>query len=429
LVFGGSYEDDLRAIALADDGDVISAGYTESAGAGNWDMLLMRSSPCGEVRWAKTYGGSDKDLASGVIATADGGFAAVGSSDSFGGYVEIYVVRTDGQGKLLWSNVYGGNGYDSGTALLQTDDGGFLVMGETYNFGPGTPETHNMLVVRTDATGKLLWERTYGGGVDGDAGFAVARRAASTGLAAGYAIAGATESFGHGHDDLWLLYLDDTGQVLRSWAYGGPEDDELRHIAPTPAGGWLLTGFSRGFGAKKSDIVALEVGTKGEVRWMRRYGGMQKERGYGAHAMATSDGGGWLLTGHTASFGEGMDDRLTLRLDDAGKPLHMRVFGMQKDDKAVASVALADGRVVLAGRTESFGAGVRDGWLTTVDTQGRGTCLAHVPDAPLLHEGLVPGRIEFKPAIAQGATRSDAATVVGDFDGATAKDTCPAACP
>ena len=431
LVHGGAYDDDLRAIAKTANGDLVSAGYTENSGAGDWDMLLLRSGPCGEVRWARTYGGADKDLANGVVTTSDDGIAAVGRTNSFGGYVEIYVVRTDGQGKLLWSYTYGGSGHDSGTTLLQTADGGFLVMGETYNFGPGTPQAHNMIVVRVDADGKLLWERTYGGGLEGDAGFAVAHRPGAAGQPGGFAIAGATESFGQGHDDLWLLYLDASGSVEGSWAYGGPEDDEARALAPTADGGWLLTGFTRGFGANKSDIFALEVGAKGEARWMRRYGGSQKDRGYGVHGLAASQGGGWLLMGHSASFGEGMDDRLTLRINSDGKPMGAHVFGMSGDDKAVASVALGDGRVVLAGRTESFGAGQRDGWLTTVDSDGRGGCLEQpLGLGELLHEGMMPSRVVFEPATAEGAKRSDAATQVGDFGPplATSKATCPEAC-
>ena len=235
LVHGGAFDDDYRAIAKTDDGDLVVAGYTENTADGDWDALMMRTSVCGDVRWAKTYGGKDKDMGTGVITTSDGGIAMVGRTDSFGGFVEIYLVRTDGQGKLLWSNVYGGNGHDSGTTLLQAEDGGFLLLGETYNFGPGTPDAHNMIVVRVDDKGQLLWEHTFGGGIDGDAGFAIAHRPNKAGAAGGFAIAGATESFGHGHDDLWLLYLDGQGEVEGSWAYGGPEDDEARAI-----GRWWL---------------------------------------------------------------------------------------------------------------------------------------------------------------------------------------------
>ena len=431
LVFGSTAEDDLKAITTTADGDLVAAGYTNGAGEGDWDALLLRASRCGEVRWAKTYGGAKKDLAAGVIATADGGLAAVGLTESFGSYVDVYALRTDGAGKLLWSRAYGGNGWDSGTALLATADGGLLLLGETYNFGPGTPDFHNMMLLRVDGAGKLLWDRTFGGDVDGDAGFALAHRFASDGKPLGYAIAGASESYGQGRDDVWLMFLDDSGAIGGSWVYGGPMDDEARSLTPTADGGWLITGFTRGFGAKSSDMFALEVGAKGEVRWMRRYGGLLKERGYGAHPVAEAQGGGWLLTGHTSSFGAGLDDRLALRVDAEGKPQTLRVFGMKGDDKAEASVATIGGHVVLAGRTDSLGAGQRDCWLVTVDVNAKGGCLeTTVPLTSLQHAGVLPERLAFVPGIAQGAVGSDAATVVGDFlaPQARTKDSCPTTC-
>lgn len=428
---GSSQEDDLQAVAMTQDGDLLAAGYTNGAGAGDWDALLLRASPCGDLRWARTYGGVAKEMAVGVVATADGGAAAVGRTNSFGSYVDVYVLRTDGQGALQWSYAYGGSGHDAGTALVETPDGGLLVLAETYNFGPGTPASHNMMLLNLGPKGELRWDRSYGGDVEGDAGFAIAHRFGADGGHLGYAIAGATESYGQGRDDAWLLYIDDAGQLGGSWAFGGPGDDEARAIAPAADGGWLLAGHTRGFDAQSSDIFALEVGAKGEVRWMRRYGGMAKERAYGVHPIAASGGGGWLLTGHSASYGQGLDDRLAMRLDDTGKPLNVRVFGMKGDDKADASVAIGGGRFVLAGRTEGLGAGQRDGWITTVDADAGGGCLeTEVPLDALRTSGLLPERVVVAPGEAQGAVRADAATVVGDFGATVAqvKDSCPTTC-
>ena len=431
FAIGTKQEDDLQAIAVTKDGDLMAAGYTNGAGAGDWDALLLRASPCGELRWAKTYGGVDKEMAVGVVATADGGLAAVGRTDSFGGYVDVYVLRTDGQGVLQWSYAYGGSGHDAGVAIVENPDGSLLALAETYNFGPGTPAFHNMMLLKLGATGELLWDRTFGGDVEGDAGFAIAHRFGADGGHLGHAIAGATESYGQGRDDVWLLYVDDAGALAGSWAYGGPGDDEARAISPTADGGWLITGHTRGFDAQSADIFALEVGAKGEVRWMRRYGGTKKERSYGIHPISEAGGGGWMLTGHSASFGQGLDDRLALRLDAAGKPVKLRVFGMKADDKSEASVALGGDRFVLAGRTESLGAGQRDGWITTVDADAMGGCLeTTVPPSELRTAGLLPERVLVEPGMAQGAVRSDADTVVGDFAAPVVqtKDTCPTAC-
>lgn len=432
--FGGEWDEEGRAIALAADGDLLVAGYTNTHGAGDWDGLLLRTDSCGVPRWARAYGGVGQDVLVGVTELTGGGLAAAGQRSAVGGQPNVWVMRTDATGALQWSKTYGGGGHDAGVALAETDDEATVVLGETYNFGPGTPKYHNLMMLSVDAKGALLWDRTFGGDLEGDAGFALDIQRDKAGKTASIVIAGATESYGQGRDDVWLLVLDPQGKVQWSKAYGGSEDDEARGIAPLAGGGWAITGFTRGFGAKSADIFAMQVDAKGAVQWWHRYGGGGKDRGYNIHPLPAADGAGFLVTGYTQSFGHaaGYDDRFVLRLDKQGGPERLVTIGGKGDDQAVASVVSGDGGVVLAGRTNSFGHGLRDVWLVKSDGQGNALCNLQVQtSAALNHADKDVEVVSVLPGEATGAVASDApvTTTVIETPGKLTTTACAAICP
>lgn len=406
--WGGKYNDEAKSLALAADGGLWIAGYTESAGAGDWDGLLMRTTPCGEVTWARTYGAKKKDVLHGVIATTGGGAAAVGVSYSFKGFVEAWLVRVNDGGGLVWAASYGGDGFDQASALTETNDGDFVVLGETYNFGPGTPDAHNMMLLRVSGKdGKIMWEQTLGGGTDGDAGFALLRTDAGAG---NILVAGATESYGQGRDDVWITKLDPDGKILWSRAIGGVEDDEARTIAPNGQGGFFLTGFTRTYSHGKADIFLLNVDAAGQPSWMRHYGNSEKERGYAAFPSV----GGILMAGHTLSYGDGDTDAWLMRLSATGSFDWMRLLRGKKDDEIAATLPTEDGGLLFAGRTESFGAGQRDVWYGRVRADGNAGCHQHTLSSGKVKQGAAkPVVTKVTPTIAHGAVRRDISVTVG----------------
>jgi hypothetical protein len=88
--------------------------------------------------WSRTYGGTGDDWASALVQTTDGGYALTGSTGSFGaGYVDSWLVKTDASGNMQWNRTYGGTGDDEAYALVQTSDGGYALTGYTNSFGAG----------------------------------------------------------------------------------------------------------------------------------------------------------------------------------------------------------------------------------------------------------------------------------------------------
>ena len=115
------------------------AGSTESFGAGESDVYLIRTDAQGDTLWTRTYGGSGFDRGFSVQQTSDDGFVVAGVTTSFGAGEsdDVYLIRTDAQGDTLWTRTFGGSGHERGWSVQQTDDGGFVVAGSTDSFGAG----------------------------------------------------------------------------------------------------------------------------------------------------------------------------------------------------------------------------------------------------------------------------------------------------
>ena len=89
-------------------------------------------------RWNRTYGGGADDLAHSVVQAVDGGYAIAGSTNSFGaGSLDVYLVKTDSAGNMLWNRTYGGTKDDAAYSVVQTSDGGYAIVGYTDSFGAG----------------------------------------------------------------------------------------------------------------------------------------------------------------------------------------------------------------------------------------------------------------------------------------------------
>jgi hypothetical protein len=159
--YGGDRDDVARSVEQTQDGGFIIGGTTESFGKGGLDIYLIKTDADGDTIWTRTFGGPEDETGTSVKETADGGFIVVGTTASFGaGCDDVFMVRTDRQGKALWTRTFGGEGYESGLSVDRTPDGGFVIAGSLYPLPAGP---HQVYILRTDPSGKCLWTRTYAG--------------------------------------------------------------------------------------------------------------------------------------------------------------------------------------------------------------------------------------------------------------------------
>lgn len=242
-IFKGNINKDDRGgtIIQTNDGGYIIAGYTESFGAGSYDIYLVKTDASGNLSWSRTFGGAGSDYVydeaePSIQQTSDGGYIIVGTTSSFGaGGTDVYLVKTDGSGNLTWSRTFGGTGADNGYSVRQTTDGGYIIAGYTQSFGAGSNDVY---LVKTDGSGNLSWSRTFGGAA-GDNGYSVQQTTDG-----GYAITGGTGSFGSSFNDVYLVKTDGNGDLLWSRKYApGGGNEYGACVTQTGDGGFFISGL------------------------------------------------------------------------------------------------------------------------------------------------------------------------------------------
>jgi len=292
--FGGISNESSGELALAAGGGYFLAASTSSSGAGSFDAWCLKLNDAGGVLWQRTYGGAGGEHPSAVCATADGGCVLAGQTYSFGaGGSDIWCLKLDAAGNVVWQKAYGGGNYDKAEAVCTTADGGYVLAGGTYSFGPGQGDAW---CLKLDAAGNIAWQKTYGTGVDEDWGTAVCTTADG-----GYVLAGESKSSGAGSYDAWFLKIDAAGNVVWQSTCGSTGDDNIRDMCSAPDGGYLITGVSESLAAGNSfDMWCLKLDSTGNVAWQKTYGGTGAEQSYAVDLAAD---GGYILTGNTHSFG------------------------------------------------------------------------------------------------------------------------------
>jgi len=325
-------------------------------------VAMVSAASAQDVVWSKHYGGAYNEGGYAFVQTPDGGYAAVGSTFSYGaGDHDVYLVRADSLGDTLWSHTYGGAMADYGHDILVTPDSGFLMVGTTLSFGRGKEDLY---LIRTNRWGDLLWSRTHGG-TQTDEGWSV--RPTRDG---GYIVCGTTASSGAGYGDLWLLKINSIGDSLWAKTFGGAGGESGFAVRETPDGGFIAVGCTGSFGEGYSSIYAVKVGSSGDSLWARTYGGAKADVGYSVENTLDL---GFIVAGSTASFGLGYSDMYIIKLDGSGTLEWQNTFGGIKDDRAYSVYPTIDGGYVLGGTTESFGAGGADQYVIKVDPLGYGT--------------------------------------------------------
>jgi len=343
--FGGSGADWFGAVAECRGGGFVAAGTTSSFGAGGDDVYLVRTDDAGNLLWQRRFhgdlfGGAAADSGAAVVQTADGGFAIAGTTSSIGaGGDDVYLLRTDGAGNPLWQKTFGGIADDLGNALVQTADGGFAIAGLTF---PSGGVGDDVYLVRTDSAGNLLWERTFGG-ANFDVGYSLVQTADG-----GFAVAGLTNSFSAVLDDFYLVRTDSAGTLLWQRTFGGADLEIARSVAQTADGGFVIAGTKGLFGAGTQDIYLVRTDSAGNLVWQRTFGGSGNDR---ASSVAQTADGGFVVAGGTTSSGAGGEDVELLRTDGAGNRLWQKTFGGAGTDLAFSVIQTADGDFVAAGFT------------------------------------------------------------------------------
>jgi hypothetical protein len=361
---GGKNDDGGKSLIQTSDGGYAIAGVTKSFGAGDWDVYVVKLDANGNLQWTKTIGGENEDMGLSLIQTSDGGYAIAGHTESFGaGNWDVYVVKLDANGNLQWTKTIGGENEDLGFSLIQTSDGGYAIAGATKSFGAGEDDVY---VVKLDAKGNLQWTKTIGG-KNNEWGYSLIQTSDG-----GYAIAGPTSSFGAGGADVYVVKLDANGNLQWTKTIGGPKDDWGTSLIRTSDGGFAIAGTTISFGAGLSDAYLVKLDANGNLQWTKTIGGKDFEDGYSL--IQTSDGG-YTIAGTIESFGAGEANVYVVKLNVNGNLQWTKTIGAKnKYSSRLSLIQTSDGGYAIAGDTKSFGAGETDICIIKLDKNGNACC-------------------------------------------------------
>jgi len=325
-------------------------------------ILLIASIPArAQIRFQHLMGGAAYEDVQEVIQTPDHGFIMCGTTESFGaGQSDILVIKTDQAGMVQWSNTYGSSGNDYSVAVRIAPAGGYVIAGYSYGLSADTL-TDDFLLLNIDTAGNVNWVKTYGG-VDNDESHALAVMADS-----GFVIAGTTSSFGGVSGQAgYVVRTDAAGNKLWSKAIAQNSDQQLFSVDATADGGCIVAGYTYVSSFRLFDVFIAKISASGVKQWVRSYGGNNSEQAFSIRLAST---GGYVVSGYTSSFGTGQEDAFILRIDDTGNVSWFNTYGTAASERS-RSVIWNSAGIVISGHAQ-VGANLFDNnFLLQTDTAG-----------------------------------------------------------
>ncbi len=359
--YGNGGDDVAYSIQQTTDGGYVVIGLTFSFGAGEDDIYVIKLDELGNTLWGNTYGGFSYESGNSIQQISDG-YVVGGWTYSFGigtpGNANAYIIKLDTNGNKIWEKTHGGNLGEYVFSIQQTTDGGFIAAGGTLSMGAGDQDFY---VLKLDANGDKLWEKAYGG-INED--FARSIQQTNDG---GYIVAGETNSFGAGSTDFYVIKLDQNGNKVWEKTFGGSNRDVAFSIQQTGEGGYIVTGGTLSFGAGSTDSYVIKLDATGNKIWEKTFGGISED---GTNSIQQTTDGGYIVAGPTYSFGAGSYDAYIIKLDASGNKIWEKTHGRSGAERSNFIQQTSDGGYIVAGSSTSFGAGDEDFYVLKLDEDG-----------------------------------------------------------
>ncbi len=380
-------------------------------------MQLIKLNSSFASVWQKQYGSGGVSLLTSAVVLPDNSFLIEGSTLQISGTSFTFVVeviKTDASGNIVWQQDLSSSDAIA-LGFQQLADGSFIGVG---TIAVGLNDT-DILVVKLDSGGNVTWQKRYGGPLADEAYSALA-------ISGGYLIPGTTASFGAGKTDVWLLQLDGSGNLVKQEAIGGAGDEFA--LIQQVTGGYLLSGATDSSGAGGRDGWLAFLDSSLNVTSSKTYGGPGDE----SFVAIPDSAGGFLLEGSTTSFGGGGEDSWVIKTDASGTPIWQNAYGGPADEFG-AAVRISGGGLMLSGSTASWGAGGTDMFAALLDANGQ------LADCGLVHPTTVtPANfpvtvtatnvtpVATTLAVANGANTSSTIALSGTTTSAVVADICGA---
>lgn len=401
---GGSKGECGYSIQQTTDGGYIFAGVTESnernvsGNHGGADAWVVKLNADGTIAWQQCYGGSNRDTARDIHQTSDGGYIFVGSTWSNDGDVsgnhnpinnrDIWVVKLDTDGTLIWQRCLGGTRHDTGYSVQQTSDGGYIVGGEVESCD-GDLKSHDsdnsskrrgnsdFWAIKLDPDGTIDWQRCFGGKFR-ECAYSIQQTSDGGYVMAGFTASRYTASqdgdvnCSHGGpSDAWVVKLDAEGTLTWQRCLGGTSEDYAMCIQQTSDGGYIVGGRTPSAHndstnlreVSSQDFWLVKLDNDGTISWEKCFGGMERDE---LNSIQQTSDGGYIAVGSTRSHmlriapndddvsgNHGNSDVWLVKTDPDGILSWQRCLGGWSDENAYSVQQTSDGGYIVVGATRS----------------------------------------------------------------------------
>lgn len=390
--YGGLSTDEALSMQLTKDGGYVVVGYTCSHDdfisdsyvgkeKSQFDWWIIKLDSKGGLVWQKSLGGTNVDIPGFIVQTKDEGFIVVGQTYSDNGDViarhkmkksDGWIVKLNNVGNIVWQRSIGGQESEDILVIRETFDGDYILAGETESKDGDVEGNHgkkDCWVVKLDSNGNVLWQKCYGG-KDEDISNDIQEVKEG-----GYILSGTTHSHDgdtkkhHGGDDVWLLRLDEAGNIIWEKCIGGSSDECTKSFIQTLDGGYIVTGYTYSNNGdvkgnhnyiddkhSTSDGWIVKLDHSGKVEWQSCLGGSDHEVIYSIQELKDK---GYVAVGYTGSKdgdvneNNGDLDMWIVRLDEAGKLVEEKSMGGLLHDEGRVIKQTEDDSFIIAGNTNS----------------------------------------------------------------------------
>jgi len=259
-----------QSVQQTSDGSYVVAGRTDSCGTDGSNAWVLKLDTSGEVQWKKTYNDSDADSVSSVQQTSDGGYIVAGTSYFFATYkANAWVLKLNSIGNVQWKKTFSGSNCYRASSIHQTSDNGYVVAGGT---GSCDTDGSNAWVLKLDSSGSVQWEKIFDqGGTDSVSSVQQTNDG-------GYIVAG--DTYYGSINGIWVLKLNSSGNVQWKKIYSVSDDDRGYSVRQTSDGGYVVTGNTYSYSTGESNICVLKLDLSGNVQWQKTYSNSDNDRGY-----------------------------------------------------------------------------------------------------------------------------------------------------
>ena len=320
------------------------------------------------LQWQKPLGGTLGDWGEDIQLTPDGGFITVGTAASgdydgnttpFHGMKDVFIVKFDAALELEWRKKLGGTWDDFGIQIKPLAGGGYIVLGYTgspnngdvsgVHGNPLIAVPNDIWLLKLDNGGNLLWQKCLGGtGIDLPGSIELTSSGGF--IVSGYTASNDGDVSGnHGGGDVWIVELNETGNILWQKCYGGSAKEGTGFIKPVPGGGYIFTAYSNSTNGDVTannleDIWLIRIDPVGNIIWQKCYGGSSPEEPCNVLSVT----GGFCVGGTTSSSdwsinNLGGTDGWIFKTDLNGNLLWQQTYGGFYDDRGNEIIQATDG--------------------------------------------------------------------------------------